>query len=110
MKVMSRLVPMIVLNILMCIGFAHAGVFSEIDILVREAAIAEIQSQYTEPQLDRAFYDITYEVAQDSLPGCHFTLLGEMSLETDVYEFTACVMAHGKSDIIVTIINLQQRN
>lgn len=110
MKWVSRCLQMMVLNILMSVGLAHAGVFSEIDILVREAAVAEIQSLYTEPQLDQAFYGITYEVARDSIAGCHFTLFGEMPLETDVYEFTACVVAHSKSDIIVTILNLQQRN
>lgn len=86
---------------------AFAGVFSEIDILVREAAIAQVDHRYTYDETDHAFYEMTFVVSQKEISGCHFVMEGEMEFPDRTYKFVACVVANSKTDITASIVDLQ---
>lgn len=102
-RLQNMIKTFVVLSVLF-VGTVKAGVFSEIDILVREAAVAQVSSQYSWSDLDQAFYDITYDVLDKEIEGCSFVLEGQMPVRSQIYEFTACVVAHSKMDIAVSVI------
>lgn len=93
----------VILSVL-CVRTVNAGVFSEIDILVREAAVAQVSPMYSWSDLDQAFYDITYDVSDEEIEGCNFVIEGLMPVLSQTYKFTACVVARSKMDIIVSVI------
>lgn len=96
-----------VLALVFSFQWVQAGLFSEIDILVREAATAEVADRHSFAELDQVFYDLTYTVSTEQIADCHWVLNGKMIFPTVQYDFTACVVAQSKSDISVTILEIK---
>lgn len=85
---------------------SYAGLFSEIDILVREAVVDTVKNDYSQQQLDQVFYNITYVVSQWKAPHCHWTLEGKVFLPDQQLNFLACVVADSKESLSVSVLDL----
>lgn len=84
---------------------SFAGLYSEIDIVVREAA--ELQfSAFVDPTSN---YDLFQKIkifeSDEQIPGCDFVIKGLAPLPDRTFSFTACVVALNKHQITATIID-----
>lgn len=87
--------------------FSSAGLYSEIDIIVREAATLRFSS-FVDPS---AHYDLFSKIkifeSDEEVPGCDFVIQGIAPLPDRTFTFTACVVAPNKNQITATIIDFK---